>query len=322
MATDLGSTYTLADLAARMNNSQLSDIVNELAEDNPLMEVGRFEEANQPTSHKISRQASLPAGRLVGFNEGVSPEADNVTPVTEPIAMYESACYVDRRLAQLSGNEAMYRAHREGMAQTVVGDFFYGDSAENEKKFDGLATRLSTLSATDGQGRSTVLDNGGSSNLSSIYIVQFGDMKTSIIYPKNHQSAGIDSEDKGERLWEDGNGNRFPAYVTWHKWYLGLAVHDTRTIRRIANIDTSVGASNGFDPDALLTALVDLPQNGSGAYILMNRDVYTQILKNAKDKTNVQYTPEAPYGPKTRSDFIGYPVRIFDAISSDENQVS
>jgi hypothetical protein len=205
MATDLGSTYTLADLAARMNNSQLSDIVNELAEDNPLMEIGRFEEANQPTSHKISRQASLPAGQLVGFNEGVSPEADNVTPVTEPIAMYESASYVDVRLAHLSGNEAMYRsqryrAHREGMAQTVVGDFFYSDSAANEKKFDGLATRLSTLSATDGQGRSTVLDNGGSSNLSSIYIVQFGDMKTSIIYPKNHQSAGIDSQDKGERL--------------------------------------------------------------------------------------------------------------------------
>jgi hypothetical protein len=99
-------------------------------------------------------------------------------------------------------------------------------------------------------------------------------------------------------------------------------VHDTRTIRRVANIDTSVGASNGFDPDALLTALVDLPQNGNGAFILMNRDVYTQMLKNAKDKTNVQYTPDAPYRPKTRSDVIGYPVRIFDAISSDENLVS
>lgn len=328
MATvDLSASYTLADLASRMSDGKLQDVVNELAENNPLVEVGKFEQANQPTSHKISRQETLPSGQVVGFNEGVATESDRVTPVTEEIAMYELSQYVDTRLAKISGNEAKYRAQRlaaarEGLMQSIAHDFFYADKSEDEKKYDGIAARLSSLSQTDGQNRSTVLDNGGSSNLSSIYVVQFGDMKVSMIYPLNHQSAGFEEDDLGTRLWDDGDGNKFQAYVTWLKWYLGLAVYDTRSLRRIANIDTSQNASDGFDPDALLSLLVDLPNNGEGAYILMNRDVYTQLLKNAKDKTNVQYSPEQPYGPKTRSDFIGYPIRVFDAISSDEDQVS
>jgi len=328
MATiDLGSAYTLADLAARLNNNQLQDVVNELAETNPLTEVATFEMANQATSHRISRQENLPSATNVSFNEGVEASSDRVTPVTEEIAMYEMSNYVDVRMAKISGNEAKYRAQRlaaarEGLMQDVVEDFFYADKASDEKKYDGLATRLSSTSLTDGQGRTTVIDNGGSSNLSSIYVVQFGNMKTSLIYPRNHNSAGLDEEDYGTRMWDDSNGNKFPAYVTWLRWYLGLSVYDSRSIRRIANIDTSSGASEGFDPDALISLMVDLPNGGEGAYIFMNRDVYTQLLKNAKDKMNVSYNADAPYGPRTRSDFIGYPIRVFDRIKSTEDQVS
>lgn len=328
MATnDLGQTYSLADLASRMNKGQLQTIVNEMAENNPLTEVARFEMANQETSHKGVRQSTLPEGQLVSFNQGVKTEADRVTPFTEEIAMYELASYVDVRLARLSGNEAMYRAQRdgaarEGLVQTVVNDFFYGDKSVEEKKYDGLASRLNSTSLVDAQGRATVIDNGGTANLSSIYVVQFGDMKNSLIYPKGHQSAGIEMDDKGEELWQDDDGNRFPAFVTWHKWYLGMVNYDSRTLRRIANIDTSSGASNGFDPDALISLLVDMPDNGEGTYILMNRDAYTQLLKNAKDKLNVTYSSDAPYGPRTRSDFIGYPIRIFDKIKSTETAVS
>jgi hypothetical protein len=310
-----------------MHQGQLQDIVMELAEKNPIGEIARFEAANGDNVHRGTRQGSLPDGTLVAFNEGVAAEADSVTPFTEEIAMYEMRSQVDVRLAKQSGNAAKYRAQRdaaarEGLTQTVVGDFFYGDSSTNVRKFDGIATRLNSTSLTDAQGRSTVLDNGGSSNLSSIYVVQFGDMKNSLVYPKAHPSAGIESEDLGDRLVEDADGNSFPAYVTWHRWYLGMANYDTRCLRRIANIDTSVGAADGFDPDMLISLLVDLPDEGNGAYILMNRDVYTQLLKNAKDKMNVSYNPDAPYGPKTRSDFIGYPIRVFDRISSDETQVS
>jgi len=329
MATiDLGASYTLADLASRMNNDQLMDVVNELGKQNPLIEIGQFEQANQPTSHKISRQSTLPQGQLVSFNEGVAPEADRVTPVTEEIAMYELSNVVDVRMARLSGNEAKYRAQRlmaarEGLTQHIAEDVFYADKASNEKSFDGLATRLSSLSQTDGAGRPMVYDNGGTGNkLTSIYIVNFGDNRTTMIYPLNHPSAGLSEEDKGEQLWPDQNSNYFAAYVTWLKWYLGMAVYDTRSLKRIANIDTAASTSDGFDPDLLLTALVDMPDNAQGAYILMSRDVYAQMLKTAKDKVNVQHTPDAPFGPATRSDFAGYPIRIFDAIHTDEAKVS
>lgn len=328
MATiDLSQTYSLADLAARMNKGQLQDIVMELAEKNPIGEIARFEAANGDNVHRGVRQGSLPDGTLVAFNEGVTAEADTVTPFTEEIAMYELRSQVDVRLAKQSGNAAKYRAQRdaaarEGLMQTVVNDFFYGDKDANVRKFDGLAKRLNSTSLTDAQGRSTVIDNGGTATLSSIYVVQFGDMKNSLVYPKSHPSAGIESEDLGDRLVDDADGNSFPAYVTWHRWYLGLANYDTRALRRIANIDTSSGAADGFDPDALISLLVDLPDDGQGAYVMMNRDVYTQLLKNAKDKLNVSYSSDSPYGPKTRSDFIGYPIRIFDRISSTEDQVS
>lgn len=323
MATiDLGSVYTASDLAARLNDNKLQTIINELTEDNPLVEVGQFEKANNNDYHKITRQTALPTGSLVGFNEGVAPTAGSVKPVTEYMSMVELKTQVDIRLAKQT-NAAEYRAQhdraaREGLLQQMAGYFFYGDHTDSEKQFDGLATRLSDASLD------TVYDNGGSgaTNRSSIYIVQFGPQKTTLIYPPNHPKAGMDSEDLGQQLVEDASGNQFRAYVTWHQWYMGLAVHDTRTIRRIANIDVDASPANGFDPDILMQALVDLPMNGEGAYVLMNKAVYAQLLKNAKDKMNVQYNPDAPYGPKTRSDFIGYPIRIFEQITNSEAAVS
>lgn len=323
MATvDLGAVYSASDLATRLNNNVLQEVINELTQDNPLIEVGQFEKANNNDYHKITRQGSLPQGSLVGYNEGVDPAAGTVYPATEYMSMIELPSVVDVRLAKQT-NAMEYRAQhdraaREGILQQMAGYFFYGDHESDEHQFDGLAKRLNDASADN------VYDNGGSgaSNRSSIYIVQFGPRKSTLIYPPNHPMAGIDSEDRGDDLWEDANGKKFRAYITWHQWYMGLAVHDTRSIRRIANIDMDATPSNPFDPDIVMEALVDLPMNGEGAYLLMNKAVYTQFLKNAKDKMNVSYNPDAPYGPKTRSDFIGYPIRIFEQITNSEDAVS
>lgn len=322
MATtvDLSATYTMSDLAARLNNDKLQAIVPSLSQMNPLIEVGRFEKANNVDYHKLTRQLTLPSGTLVGYNQGVDADADTVKPVTEYMSMLELPSVVDKRLAD-NVDVAMYRAQRdaaarEGLLQQMANYFFYGDHNSDEKEFDGLAKRLNATS------QDNVYSAGGSSALTSIYIVQFGDQRCSLIYPNNHQTAGIDSEDMDVQLWEDADGKNFRAYVTWHKWYMGLAVYDERCIRRVANIETGATPTNGFDPDLLLAALVDMPYNGDGTVIFMEKDVYTQLLKNAKDKMNVQYTPDAPWGPKTRSDFIGYPIRIFEKISRAETAVS
>jgi hypothetical protein len=131
-----------------------------------------------------------------------------------------------------------------------------------------------------------------------------------MVYPKG-SVAGLEHEDRGIETVTDSSGNKHRAYVDVFTWKAGMVVKNSKSIARLANIE-SAGASNLFDEDNLIT-LINRMTKGPGRRIYCNETVMTQMQIRLKDKTNVHFTKEDGLdggGPVMR--FSGIPIRQVD----------
>lgn len=319
------SQLTWLELAKRRDpNGQAAKIVEVLNRQNPIIQDIPLVEANDNWSHRTTRRTSLPAGTYRSFNEGVSMEASTTEPVTEPIAMLENESQVDVALIDTAPNPKEARnqevlAAIEGLSQTLASGLIYGNNATNAKQFTGLAPRLAALT-TSGDFPNVLGCGGSGADLSSIYIVQWGEDKVHGVFPRGSKTVGVVHEDMGKQRVFDGNAKPYWAYVDHFKCHIGVVVRNPRCIARLANIETA-GSSNTLNEDVLIRLLNNMPGGGAGAVLYCNPTIFTQLDIIAKDKTNVQYAPTDPFGrPVTY--FRGHPVRIVDAILNTEDAIS
>lgn len=300
-------------------------IAEVLTKTNEILQDAVWAQANGEVSHQLVRRASLPVGTWRGFNEGVAPESSQTVTVVESIGYLESIMEVDVALANMHPKgPAAYRqeegvAFIEGMSQTLASAVIYGDAARQDmRKMVGLAPRLNAINNYN------VVSAGGSgSDLTSIYIVQWGLGKVFMIYPRGLPSRAVQHRDLGEETKVLSDGTMYRVYRDLFSIACGLAVADPRCIARIANIETS-GTSNTFNEDLLIQVLNRMPQGGRGATIYVNSTIKTQMEIRLKDKTNVNYTASSGEGlggePVLR--FRGNRVRLVDAILDTETAIS
>jgi len=317
---DVRSQLTLIELAKRADNNDLMTIAEVLTEVNQFYDDALWQPSNQLLSHIITRRNSLPSGEHRKFNAGVSPAASSTTQVVEPIAMLESYSEPDKALADMSPDKDQFlmnedTAHIEGMSQTMMDTLMYGNRGTAPEEIDGLAQRLSTIA------QNNVVSCGGSgSDLTSVFLVQWGINKVHMIYPRNSPTMGVERIFLGEDTATDSNSKKYQIYRTHLKVYYGLAVHDERCIRRLCNIETA-GSSNLFDDDLLIEQLNLMPYGRSGLVIYCNATVKSQMDKIAKDKSNVYYKPDEIFGRPVTT-FQGVPVRQVDAILNTESAIT
>jgi hypothetical protein len=317
---DTRGQLTLLELAKRTNNGNLIAIAEVMDETNDILKDAVWVEANQLTSHLITRRHSLPSGSWRRLNAGVAPESSATSQFTEAIGMLEAYSEVDKKLVDIAPNPKQFRADEdmafiEGMSQNVADTLIYGNMATHPERFYGLATRYNDLSC------SNVFSAGGSgSDLTSIWVVQWGVRTVHLIYPKNSKTLGIQARDLGEDTTTDANGNKYQIYRTHFTIDVGLAIRDERCVQRQCNIETS-GASNLWSDDLLIEMLNNLPYGGKGAVIYCNKTIKTQMDIEAKDKSNVNYTAGNAFGVPTTY-FRGVPVRQVDAILNTESEVT
>lgn len=327
---------TLLELAKRTNMGALVTIVEVLEETNEWLQDAIWLEANQSMSHITTQRTSVPTGTWRQINQGVAPEASSTKQIVEPIGVLEAYSRVDKLLAELSGNAETFRsgedkAFIEGLSENlskvmfqVTGTTEYGDTEDNPERFNGLPRRLNHKDLAE------VYDHGSVSNTAdtSIYIVQWGEGRVHMTYPKGSPTMGVVHENLGEQTIEVGGSYTTPklmqALVSHFKLHAGLVVRDERCIRRIASIATRVGGTTcSFDASTnpghklLIRALNALPYNGVGARIYCNNTVKTQMDILAVDKSNVLYNIENWSG-RPITTFRGVPVRRVDAISDLE----
>jgi len=311
---------TLVELAKRVGDGNILEIAEILEQTNEMLEDAVWLEANMGDHHLITVRTSLPSGSWRLLNKGVPPEASSTRQIKEGIGMLESYSKVDAKLVKISPDGPRFRSQEdmafvEGMSQTLQETLIYGNVDVNPEQFDGLANRYSAAALAN------VHDGGGTgSDLTSVWIIQWGRTRVHMIYPRGHRSMGVQVTNLGEDTVQDADGNEYQAFRTHFEINGGLCVRDDRCVQRYANIETA-GSTNIFDENFLIDALTLMLQRGKGSIIYGNRTIQAQIDKQANIKTNVYYTVGEEFG-RPVSYFRGIPVKLVEKLVNTEDQVT
>jgi hypothetical protein len=317
---------SLVEFARRIdpngNQARIADVLNRTNE--VLLDMV-WQEANAEFANKTVQRLSLPTGTYRALNEGVSGEASSTKELWDVIGFLESYSepdkkYIDNQPDTTGARSTEGNAFIEGMSQTFATNLIYGNTASNPRSFTGLAPRLAALNSAG-----TVLGAGGTgSDVTSIYIVQWGPNKVYGIFPRGSK-MGLQHEDLGVQTKVDSNGKMWQVYRDHFTWDHGLVVSNPRCIGRYANLESTGTTSNLADSTKLkelITILNRMPNRGRGACLYVNPTVMSQIDYLAAAKSNVWYTVDNAFGAPTMTFRGTNPVRMVEAILDTETAIT
>jgi hypothetical protein len=312
----------------------------------PILTDAPVGPSNARMGNETTIRTSLPAISRLAVNEGIAVSKSSKTKRTDTIAMYGGRAEVDKKMDIVYGPERVADERRkeemafiEAMGQQGVADLLYCDENVTSRGFTGFAPRLATLqtSLSGPQVRSMGTVTGGDG--SSIYVVDWNqDTGCGLMFPKDGHlasagggklaAAGLRVEPlQGDVEVEDASGRRFRAYVTEFLWAFGLKIEDPRRMGRLANIDTSdvllASPTQGSLYDALGELLVNMPKaDGYQRVMYCNRTVFTGLIRQANNKVQNGGLTREEYLGKLEPHYMGFPIRIVDAITNTESTVS
>ncbi|WP_422096888.1 major capsid protein [Variovorax sp.] len=327
----VGNTYlTLADLYKQKDpNGNIADVIELLAESNPILDDMIVVEANDGTTHLTTMRTGIPSATFRRLYQAVQPKKSTTKQVRDATGMMENWSEIDAKLVDLSGNPGKLRLNEatafiEGLSQTAGRRLFYGNTATDPEEFLGFAPRFGVKSAENG---AQIIDAGGTgSDNASIWFVVWGERTVHALYPKGSK-AGISRDDKGKQT-KDVDGGVYDVYREKFSWDLGLSVRDWRYVTRIANIDVSeMQAGNVKLYDFMRKAYYRLRQRrvtGGRAAIYANTDVLEALdalATNAGASDSfIRLRPMEIEGKEVLS-YRGIPIRETDALLNTEARV-
>ena len=327
MATIGAEMLTLLDAIKRQKPDGGQDTIAEmLNEDQEILDDMPWVEANSTLGHQTTIRAGLPDVAWRQLNAGVARSKSEVVQITDTPGILAAYSEVDKDLADMSGNKAQFRMNEskafiESMGQEFASTLFYGNTDTDPEKFLGLAPRYSSLSAGNSD---MIINEGDSSNLTSIFLVHWDPNEVFGIYPKGTM-AGLHNEDLGQKTLEDSAGNQFEGYRSYFTWKCGLCVRNWQNVVRIANIDSTqltADASTGPNLINLMSQAVERIKSTNGrTAFYCSRTIREYLRLQATNKANVQLSIEKFYG-RTVPAFDGLPIRKTDAITTTETAVS
>ncbi|HDZ25113.1 hypothetical protein LCGC14_0359610 [marine sediment metagenome] len=317
MATNLPSLYTLVEQAKQISpEGKQMRIAEVMAKEISMVVDIPFYPSNDIWSHKSLRAASIPAGTWRGVNEYVASEVAlddevlDVIGICETFATYDIE-YIDNMPDPMAARLRKAKRYIEGLAQTLCSAFLYSNNQATPKKPHGIAPRLNAT------GR-YVISNGGSSALTSIYVINWDEDTVYGVYPKNSEAPNGDPypvmhKDLGERVDVNSSGNKLRVYEDNFKMKAGLVIEDNRAIGRVCNVPSATAATQTWEND--LIVLMDRMKTGPGTRIYMNEAMISAARIRMKDKNNVHWTPDGGKGLFGESvmKFDETPVRKIDS---------
>lgn len=319
MATSTAG-YTMVEMAKAIapDGSQMT-IAMTLAKEMSMFFDIPWYPSNDIWSHKSLRSAKLATGTWRALGEYIAggkvltDEVDDVIGIVEDFATYDKL-WIDRQPDPAKARLGRAKMYLEGIAQTIMTAFLYGNNNISPKQPHGFAPRLAST------GRYVLSGGGSGSDTTSIFIVTWGEGQVYGVYPKHGMSPGSEfpiahrsmtgPEGKVET---NSSGNKLIVYEDNFKFEGGLVVEDPRCVGRYANIETA-GSSNIFDEDYLIR-LKNRMKITEKTVMYANETITTQMEIKLKDKNNVNFTPGGGQGlsgdPIVR--FAGIPVRNIDS---------
>jgi hypothetical protein len=325
------------------HNQEIIDVAEVLNESNDIISDAIVQRGNDITSHVVSRRTALPSVNWVKVGNGWNATTGTVNQVREQMGMLKARYLCPEDVMRLQPNPAKFRMQQERayiesmgqeLANTLVGNTTGGavsPAVAPPEEFAGFQYRYNALSTSDS---SYVVSNGndaGNDN-TSIWFVQWKPGGVYLIHPRNTDGGGLKKKDEG-RVYTSGDNstasttatspnptNSLWAYVTEFSWDVGLCVEDTRCVKRLCNIDSVLTADNTVNEDYIIQIRNNFKTNDT-IYMYCNETTFTQLQIRAKDKTNVHWTEQNPFG-KPQLYFLDMPVRRCDAITNAEGIIS
>lgn len=331
------SDPTLLDIANMPDNADVADMINLMAQFNPILADAPAFPCNQGMYHLTTVRTGLPLPAWGKLYQGVPSTKGTRQSVKDVTGFLESAAEVETRLVDIiegSLGKASIRfeeaqGHMEALSQEVAKALFYHDSNVDPEKPMGFAPRFNSTTAENG---AHVIDGGGlGSNNTSIWMITWDKKACHLIYPKQGK-VGIEREDHGKVPKTDVNGNTYFVYREDFKWHIGLSVRDWRYVVRIANIDVTLlseDAASGADLINLMTKMYYIHYgrrvNMGKTVIYANTEIVKYLdfqVRNATNK-NLFLTLDST-GPNASEvlKFRGVPIHESDALLNSESKVS
>lgn len=294
-------------------------VIEELSVTNEILLDAPVVEANEGTVHTHLVRTAIPKATHRAYNEGVGSSSSKTKTVKDVISQIAIYSKIDEDLINQHPHPKEFMmsesvAFIEGMSQQQAQDFIYGDHSKDPRYMNGFATRRSKIDNV-----TTIDMKGTGDNLTSIYLVKWGNRFCSVIYPRGSNSVGITVKDKGTQTVKADNGGEYEARVTYFKSDFGLAVGHEKSFIRLANIDLSKTTGEEI-VKAILKHKAKLPAGDGTVSILCNQDIMGLIDVATMDKNNVCYTSEDPWGREVNK-LRDMRFRRVDAILNTESQV-
>lgn len=335
MALLNSSAPTLLDIANMPGNESAKEIVNLLAQFNPMLEDAPAFPCNDGSSHKTTVRTGLPSPVWGKLYKGIPSTKGTRQSVKDTTGFLEAAGEVDTRLVDVwekAEEKASIRFEEaegqlEAMAQEAARALFYHDSDTDPEKPMGFAPRFSSLSAENGK---QIINGGGvGADNTSMWMITWDKKSNHLIFPKAHK-AGIQRDDRGKVPKLDANGDTYFVYREDFTWHLGLSVRDWRYVARGANIkvaDLTTDASTGAN---IIEMLTEMYYKHYGRRVNMGKTcIYanTEIVKfldyQARNATKNLFLTFKEAGPNAKEvlHFRGIPIRESDALVNTEARV-
>lgn len=331
MAT-LGANYlTLADRFKRTENGKIAaEIIEMMTETNELLQDANALQCNDGSNHITTIRTGLPSAvfrNLYGYVPSSKSTTEQVKDVT---GMLETYSIVDVDLVDKSENPKLFRlsessAFIEAMNQKLQETVFYGNIKDNAAAFDGLAVRYGKKSTDAKKIGSNIIDAGGTgSDNTSIWMITWGDLHTSLLYPQGSQ-AGVQHKDDGVLTETSSTGGKRKVYQDHFKMDVGLSVRDWRSTCRIANISVgNLGTASAANLENLLNKAyykVRRFAKTGKTCIYCNSTVLMYFEAQLKEKTNVNFTMKE-YLDENILHYKNIPIRECEQITCTEATVS
>lgn len=326
MASALSNAYlNILDAARKLDpDGNIASMVDLLSKKNAFLQDVPFRAGNLQTGHKFSARVALPSPTWRRLNQGIAASKSQADTITETCGFLEGLSKIDVDLANLGGNPMGVRADEDSSFFSSFGievarAMFYESTNVNPERIQGLSTRFDGTGSAAAQliRAEAAASVAATQTINSVWLVGWADNTVYGIFPK-YSKAGFRSEDLGKQLVKDANNLEYLAYVTHHKWDVGLAVQDFRYVARIANIDPArwlPDASTGPDiPSAMqdaISAIYSLEDCDPVFY--MNRATFSMFNKQLMKKST-NFLEYIERGGRRVPHFLGFPIRIADAL--------
>ena len=344
----IGASYlTMGDVYKSMY-AQLGAVIMSMAEINSMFMDCPYSPMNHKNHHKTFYQGSMPrswyreANQAIPSGKGILEERTFITSRFETKSQIDEMVAESGGMARLAFNRWFQaRSHMQSNAQELADLFLYGSPKSDPKKAPGFYDYLSTTSESNELSKQIISFGGTGSDNASVLLVGWGMNSVHGIYDVG-QMAGISRIDltppggkKTKILAKTAAGDidQILGYEEHFKVNHGLVVADQRQMARLANIDISDTLTDPQAPNAgrvldILDGMIQLTYRihnlNNGRFVwYCNRSIMQLLHRAALAKVTMGGGLTFDnFGGQMVTRFLGFPIRLMDAMLDTETLVS